>query len=32
MGVAAKLLRALPNPLFDRLFANRPRKPRQQPQ
>ena len=28
MGVAAKLLRALPNPLFDRLFAGRGRKPR----
>jgi short-subunit dehydrogenase len=29
MGVAAKLLRALPNPLFDRLLAGRPRKHRQ---
>jgi short-subunit dehydrogenase len=28
MGVAAKLLRLLPNPLFDRLLANRPRKQR----
>ena len=28
MGVVAKLLRALPNPLFDRLFAGRGRKPR----
>jgi short-subunit dehydrogenase len=28
MGVVAKLLRVLPNPLFDRLFAGRPRKPR----
>jgi short-subunit dehydrogenase len=28
MGVVAKLLRLLPNPLFDRLFAGRPRKPR----
>jgi short-subunit dehydrogenase len=28
MGVAAKLLRALPNALFDRLLAGRPRKPR----
>ncbi|OGB76433.1 MAG: short-chain dehydrogenase [Burkholderiales bacterium RIFOXYC12_FULL_60_6] len=28
MGVVAKLLRILPNPLFDRLFAGRPRKPR----
>jgi short-subunit dehydrogenase len=30
MGVVAKLLRLLPNPLFDRLLAGRPRKPRQQ--
>ncbi|MES2977803.1 MAG: SDR family oxidoreductase [Pseudomonadota bacterium] len=29
MGVVAKLLRALPNPLFDRLLAGRPRKRRQ---
>ena len=29
MGVVAKLLRALPNPLFDRLLAGRPRKHRQ---
>jgi short-subunit dehydrogenase len=29
MGVAAKLLRLLPNPLFDRLLAGRPRKARQ---
>jgi short-subunit dehydrogenase len=28
MGVVAKLLRLLPNALFDRLFAGRPRKPR----
>ena len=28
MGVVAKLLRALPNPLFDRLLAGRPRKQR----
>lgn len=28
MGVVAKLLRALPNPLFDRLLARRPRKRR----
>ena len=28
MGVVAKLLRLLPNPLFDRLFASRGRKPR----
>ncbi len=28
MGVVAKLLRLLPNGLFDRLFAGRPRKPR----
>ena len=28
MGVVAKLLRMLPNALFDRLFAGRPRKPR----
>ncbi len=28
MGVVAKLLRLLPNAVFDRLFANRPRKPR----
>lgn len=28
MGVAARLLRLLPNPVFDRLFAGRPRKPR----
>ena len=29
MGVAAKLLRMLPNALFDRLLAGRPRKARQ---
>jgi short-subunit dehydrogenase len=28
MGIVAKLLRLLPNPLFDRLFAGRGRKPR----
>lgn len=28
MGIAAKLLRALPNPLFDRLLSGRPRKQR----
>ncbi|MBK1616364.1 short-chain dehydrogenase [Rubrivivax gelatinosus] len=28
MGVVAKLMRLLPNPLFDRLFAGRGRKPR----
>jgi short-subunit dehydrogenase len=28
MGVIAKLMRALPNPLYDKLFANRPRKHR----
>ena len=28
MGVVAKLLRLLPNPLFDRLLAGRPRKER----
>ena len=28
MGLVAKLLRLLPNALFDRLFASRPRKPR----
>ena len=28
MGVVAKLLRVLPNALYDRLFANAPRKPR----
>ena len=28
MGVVAKLLRVLPNPLFDRLLAGRPRKHR----
>lgn len=31
MGVVAKLLRLLPNPLFDRAFGNRPYKPRRQP-
>lgn len=31
MGVVAKLLRLLPNPLFDRLLAGRPRKHRQPP-
>jgi short-subunit dehydrogenase len=29
MAVVAKLLRLLPNPLFDRLLAGRPRKHRQ---
>jgi short-subunit dehydrogenase len=29
MGVVAKLLRALPNAVFDRLLAGRPRKHRQ---
>jgi hypothetical protein len=29
MGVAAKLMRALPNPLYDRLFAGRARKHRE---
>jgi len=29
MGIVAKLLRLLPNPLFDRLLAQRPRKARQ---
>lgn len=29
MGVVAKLMRLLPNGLFDKLFAGRPRKPRQ---
>ena len=28
MGVVAKLLRLLPNALFDRVLAGRPRKPR----
>ena len=28
MGVVAKLLRLLPNPVFDRMFSGRPRKPR----
>jgi short-subunit dehydrogenase len=31
MGVVAKLLRVLPNPLFDRLLSGRPRKARQEP-
>jgi len=31
MGVVAKLLRLLPNALYDRLFAKAPRKPRQLP-
>lgn len=31
MGVVAKLLRVLPNVMFDRLLAGRPRKPRQTP-
>ena len=31
MGVVAKLLRVLPNALFDRVFAGRPRKHRQAP-
>jgi short-subunit dehydrogenase len=31
MGVVAKLLRLLPNPLFDRVLAGRPRKHRQSP-
>jgi hypothetical protein len=30
MGVVAKLLRLLPNPLFDRVLAGRGRKPRRQ--
>ena len=30
MGLVARLLRALPNPLFDRLLAGRPRKQREQ--
>ena len=29
MGLVARLMRALPNALFDKLFAGRPRKPRQ---
>jgi hypothetical protein len=29
MGVVAKLLRLLPNPVFDRLLVGRARKPRQ---
>ena len=29
MGVVAKLLRLLPNPLFDRVLAGRPRKRRE---
>ena len=29
MGVVAKLLRLLPNPLYDKLLAGRPRKHRQ---
>jgi short-subunit dehydrogenase len=32
MGVVAKLLRLLPNPVFDRIFAGRPRKPRAIPE
>jgi hypothetical protein len=28
MGVVAKILRLLPNWLYDRLFANAPRKPK----
>jgi short-subunit dehydrogenase len=28
MGVVGAVLRALPRPLYDRLFANAPRKPR----
>jgi short-subunit dehydrogenase len=31
MAITAKLLRMLPRPLYDRLFANAPRKPRQLP-
>ena len=31
MGVVARLLRLLPNAVFDRLFAGRPRKPRLTP-
>jgi NAD(P)-dependent dehydrogenase (short-subunit alcohol dehydrogenase family) len=31
MGIVAKLLRLLPNALYDRLFANAPRKPRALP-
>ncbi|MGZ5205201.1 MAG: SDR family oxidoreductase, partial [Caldimonas sp.] len=29
MGIVVRLLRLVPNPLFDRLFAGRPRKHRQ---
>jgi short-subunit dehydrogenase len=32
MGVVTKLLRLLPNPVFDRIFAGRPRKPRAKPE
>ena len=31
MGIVAKILRLLPNWLYDRLFANAPRKPRKLP-
>jgi short-subunit dehydrogenase len=31
MGVVARILRLLPNPLFDRAFGNRPYKPRREP-
>ena len=31
MGVVAKLMRLLPNALFDRLVAGRGRKPRREP-
>ena len=31
MGIVARLLRVLPNALFDRAFGNRPYKPRRQP-
>jgi short-subunit dehydrogenase len=30
MGLLAKLLRALPNPVFDKMLAGRPRKRRQE--
>jgi short-subunit dehydrogenase len=31
MGIVARLLRLLPNRLFDRVFGNRPYKPRRSP-
>jgi hypothetical protein len=31
MGIVAKLLRLLPNPLYDKVLAGRPRKRRQAP-